>query len=95
MTEVKFYEEAADELLKFAVIIARSGDKWIFCKRRDRDTWEAPGGHREPGEKRAVRRDRGAGIYDQAGLRIFCDENGGARRRRVFWNAVLCGCKNI
>ncbi len=44
MTEVKFYEEAADELLKFAVIIARSGDKWIFCKHRDRDTWEAPGG---------------------------------------------------
>ena len=44
MTEVKFYEEAADELLKFAVIIAKSGDKWIFCKHRDRDTWEAPGG---------------------------------------------------
>lgn len=44
MTKVRFYEEAADELLKFAVIIAKSGDKWIFCKHRDRDTWEAPGG---------------------------------------------------
>lgn len=26
MTKVRFYEEAADELLKFAVIIAKSGD---------------------------------------------------------------------
>ena len=47
MTKVKFYEKANDELLKFAVIIAKSQNKYVFCKHRDRDTWEVPGGHRE------------------------------------------------
>ncbi|MBQ8935937.1 MAG: NUDIX domain-containing protein [Oscillospiraceae bacterium] len=50
MTQVKFYENAPDELLRFAVIIARSKGKWVFCKHRERDTLEVPGGHREPGE---------------------------------------------
>lgn len=50
MTIVKFYDETEDALLKFAVIIARCNGKWVFCKHRDRDTWEVPGGHREAGE---------------------------------------------
>lgn len=45
--EVKFYENAEDSLLKFAVIIARSEGKWVFCKHKMRDTYECPGGHRE------------------------------------------------
>lgn len=48
--EVRFYEQAEDELLKFAVIIAKAKGKWVFCKHRDRDTYEVPGGHREAGE---------------------------------------------
>lgn len=47
MTKVKFYEKVNDELLKFAVIIAKSQNKYVFCKHRHRDTWEVPGGHRE------------------------------------------------
>ncbi len=50
MKEVKFYETIKDELLKFAVIITKTENKYVFCKHRDRDTWEIPGGHREPGE---------------------------------------------
>ena len=50
MTEVRFYEEADDELLQFAVIISRAQNKYVFCKHRSRDTWEVPGGHREAGE---------------------------------------------
>ena len=50
MTEVRFYDKVEDSLLRFAVIIARSGDKWVFCKHRERNTYEVPGGHREPGE---------------------------------------------
>lgn len=50
MTEVKFYESIEDELLRFAVIISRTQNKYIFCKHKDRDTWEIPGGHREQGE---------------------------------------------
>ena len=50
MTEVKFYEEIADERLAFAVILSKARDKYVFCRHRDRETWEIPGGHRERGE---------------------------------------------
>lgn len=46
--EVKFYDEVTDGLLKFAVIITKADGKWVFCKHRERDTYEVPGGHREP-----------------------------------------------
>ena len=49
-TEVKFYDSVEDSLLKFAVIIAKKDGKWVLCKHRDRNTYEVPGGHREPGE---------------------------------------------
>ena len=50
MVEVKFYDNVADELLKFAVIISKTDNKWVFCKHKERETYEVPGGHREPGE---------------------------------------------
>ena len=63
MVEVKFYDSVDDKLLKFAVIIAKTNGKWVFCKHRERDTYEVPGGHRENGEdileaaKRELRED--------------------------------------
>lgn len=66
MVEVKFYNNVADELLKFAVIIAKTNGKWVFCKHKERDTYEVPGGHRESGEdimtaaKRELREETGA-----------------------------------
>ncbi len=66
MVEVNFYEQIEDELLKFAVIIARTDGKWVFCKHRERDTYEVPGGHRETGEdifetaKRELKEETGA-----------------------------------
>lgn len=50
MVKVKFYDEVDDSLLKFAVIIAKTNNKWVFCKHRKRNTYEVPGGHREDGE---------------------------------------------
>ncbi|MCI8371688.1 MAG: NUDIX domain-containing protein [Lachnospiraceae bacterium] len=47
MTEVKFYESIEDELLMFAVIISKTQNQYVFCKHKDRNTWEFPGGHRE------------------------------------------------
>lgn len=47
---VKFYDTVDDKLLKFAVIVAKSNGKWVFCKHKERDTYECPGGHREAGE---------------------------------------------
>lgn len=66
MLEVKFYDEVADDLLKFAVIIAKTEGKWVFCKHKERSTYEVPGGHREAGEtildaaKRELREETGA-----------------------------------
>ena len=48
--EVKFYDLVDDSLLKFAVIISKSNGKWVFCKHKERNTYEIPGGHREEGE---------------------------------------------
>lgn len=48
---VKFYDTIEDSLLKFAVIVSKSNGKWVFCKHKERDTYEIPGGHREMGEQ--------------------------------------------
>lgn len=40
MIEVNFYEHVVDELLKFAVIISKTNGKWVFCKHKDRNTYE-------------------------------------------------------
>lgn len=52
MTEVAFCKAGAvdDSLLKFAVIAARYENRWVFCRHKERSTWEIPGGHRENGE---------------------------------------------
>lgn len=70
MKHVKFYDNVSDELFKFAVIIAKTEGKWVFCKHRDRDTYEFPGGHREKGEdifdtaKRELYEETGAIDFD-------------------------------
>lgn len=66
MIDVKFYDQVSDELLKFAVIISKTNGKWVFCKHKERDTYEVPGGHREENEniletaKRELKEETGA-----------------------------------
>ncbi|WWR21257.1 NUDIX domain-containing protein [Lachnospiraceae bacterium JLR.KK009] len=69
MTEVKFYDNMDDELLKFAVIITKAKNKYVFCKHKDRNTWEIPGGHREQGENimDTARRE----LYEETGALEF------------------------
>ena len=69
MVEVRFYDKADDSLLKFAVIIAKSDNRWVFCKHKDRDTYEVPGGHREPGE--AIEETARRELYEETGAIDF------------------------
>lgn len=68
--QVNFYDNVDDELLKFAVIISKTEGKWVFCKHRERNTREVPGGHRECGEciddtaKRELYEETGAIEFD-------------------------------
>lgn len=48
---VHFYDEApAGVRQKYAVIIAKCEGKLLWCRHRERTTWEIPGGHIEAGE---------------------------------------------
>ena len=68
--KVKFFDLNADKPLKYTVICARYNGKWVFCKHKERDTYEIPGGHREDGEdieataKRELWEETGAKDFD-------------------------------
>ena len=42
MTEVRFYDRVDDAKLKFAVIVTKTEGRWVFCKHKERNTWEIP-----------------------------------------------------
>lgn len=67
--KVKFFEKADDTLLKFAVIVSRSDGKWVFCKHRERTTYECPGGRREGTETilQTAKRE----LYEETGAVSF------------------------
>lgn len=82
---ITFYSqnEISDELLKFAVIAARYNGRWIFCRHKERATWEIPGGHREyaddgSGEdildtaKRELYEETGATEFDIKPVCVYC-----------------------
>ena len=68
--KVNFYNKVDNELLKFALIISKHNGKWVFCKHKERDTYEIPVGHREPNEniletaKRELAEETGALQFD-------------------------------
>ncbi|MDF2505277.1 NUDIX domain-containing protein [Clostridium sp.] len=77
MIEVKFYDYVEDSLLRFAVIVARYKGKWVFCKHKERDTYEVAGGHREENEsivetaKRELYEETGACEYDLKPVSVY------------------------
>lgn len=79
MLEVNFYDtdKIDDDLLKFAVILTKHNGKWVFCKHKERDTYEFPGGHREEGEtilaaaKRELYEETGAVEYEISPIGVY------------------------
>lgn len=69
--EVRFYDrkEIADDRLNFAVVVSRQQGKWVYCRHRKRESWEIPGGHREPGEEilETARRE----LFEETGASVF------------------------
>ena len=52
MFDVKFDKIGKVDEKEFTrvVIVSRYKNKWVFCKHKERTTWEIPGGHIEKGE---------------------------------------------
>lgn len=81
--QVNFHDEIDDELIKFAVIISKYKGKWVYCKHRDRLTYEIPGGHREADEtveeaaRRELYEETGAKKYDLIPICVYSVTDGG------------------
>jgi len=89
--EVRFYEKVDDNLLKFAVIVSKSKNKLVFCKHKQRDTYEVPGGHREPNEdildtaKRELFEETGATDFSLTPICVYSvAENIGGKENETF-----------
>lgn len=69
MIHVFFPASADDADMTFVVIAARYRGQWIYCRHRERTTWEVPGGHREPGEtvQDAARRE----LWEETGAEEY------------------------
>lgn len=69
MNKVEFYDIVDDSLLKFAVIVCKCKEKWVLCRQKKRNTYEFPGGHREPGEDIILTARRE--LYEETGALVY------------------------
>ena len=69
LMKIKFYEEVDDEKLLFAVIVAKYKEQWVFCKHKQRNSYELCGGHREANESSldCARRE----FYEESGAKEY------------------------
>lgn len=61
--------EPANIPLAYVVVAAKYNGKWIFVRHKERDTYEVPGGHIEPGEDSITAAKRE--LYEETGAKDF------------------------
>lgn len=78
--KVTFRAQVEDSLLKYAVIVTQYNNQWVFCKHKQRNSYEIPGGHRELDEtilscaKRELYEETGAEEFDIQPMCVYCVE---------------------
>ena len=84
MLKVDFHNLNAVEenKLKYAVIVSKFNEKWIFARHKERKSWEIPGGHKEQNEdiyftaSRELREETGAKEFKIIPVCIYSVDNG-------------------
>ncbi len=93
--------EIPDKEFKYAVICAKHKEKWIFCRHKQRTTWEIAGGHREIGEaieqtaKRELIEETGAAEFKLAPLTAYCVEKDGEKTYGMLFFAEITKLGNL
>ena len=93
--KVNFYNAVPDEKLKFAVVASKYKDKWVWCKHKERDTYEMPGGHRESGEdisetaRRELYEETGATDFKIVPVCVYSVESGGTETFGMLFYAEI------
>lgn len=98
--KIQFYDIGSvnEKDLKFAVISAIYKDKWLYVRHKERNSWEIPGGHREPGElinetaKRELFEETGCKVVD---LFSICDYSMDDSVSKVFGRLYFAEVKEI
>ncbi len=92
---VNFYWTARDKEFKYAVIVSKYNGKWVFCKHKNRDTYECPGGHRETGEsiystaRRELWEETGALDYKMIPVCAYSVTDGGGETFGMLYYAEI------
>lgn len=77
MREVFFYTKADNDALQFAAVVPRYQGKWVYCKQKDRNTYEIPGSARKDAEnieetaRRALSEKTGAACFRMMPVSVY------------------------
>ncbi len=67
---IRYYNNLKTKNISIVLVLARYKDKWVFCRHKERSTYEIVGGHIEKNETmvEAARRE----LFEESGA--ICDE---------------------